>query len=115
MAARAAAAAATPGLLLLPFLLLAAASGAANDAAGSTPPISRKSFPEGFVFGTASSAYQVEKRSSLLFVHMQLCKSFPRRLSIPFPRLKEHACMPQEPGRQVRERKLQKALAYSTA
>jgi len=60
MAARAAAAAATPGLLLLPFLLLAAASGAANDAA-STPPISRKSFPEGFVFGTASSAYQVEE------------------------------------------------------
>ena len=58
MAARAAAAT-MPGLLLLPFLLLAAASGAAHDAA-STPPISRKSFPEGFVFGTASSAYQVE-------------------------------------------------------
>jgi beta-glucosidase len=48
-----------PGLLLLPFLLLAAASGAAYDAA-STPPISRKSFPDGFVFGTASSAYQYE-------------------------------------------------------
>jgi len=62
MAARAAAAAMLPCLLLLPFLLLAAASGAANDAA-STPPISRKSFPEGFVFGTASSAYQVEVRS----------------------------------------------------
>jgi beta-glucosidase len=49
-----------PGLLLLPFLLLAAASGAAYDAA-STPPISRKSFPDGFVFGTASSAYQVQE------------------------------------------------------
>jgi beta-glucosidase len=56
----AASAAAMPGLLLLPFLLLAAASGAAYDAA-STPPISRKSFPDGFVFGTASSAYQVEE------------------------------------------------------
>jgi beta-glucosidase len=55
----AASAAAMPGLLLLPFLLLAAASGAAYDAA-STPPISRKSFPDGFVFGTASSAYQYE-------------------------------------------------------
>ena len=57
-AAAAAAAAAMPCLLMLPFLLLAAASGAAY--AASTPPISRKSFPEGFVFGTASSAYQVE-------------------------------------------------------
>ncbi|RLM65157.1 non-cyanogenic beta-glucosidase precursor [Panicum miliaceum] len=57
----AASAAAMSGLLLLPFLLLAAASGAAYDAA-STPPISRKSFPDGFVFGTASSAYQEDVR-----------------------------------------------------
>ena len=76
MAARAAAAA-MPCLLMLPFLLLAAASGAAY--AASTPPISRKSFPEGFIFGTASSAYQVEVHS-YSFAHA--CKSFP---SFPFP------------------------------
>ncbi|OEL35434.1 Beta-glucosidase 12 [Dichanthelium oligosanthes] len=47
------------GRLLLPLLLLllAAASAAAYGGSGQ-PPISRRSFPEGFVFGTASSAYQ---------------------------------------------------------
>lgn len=40
--------------LVLPFLLVAAASGA-----GHQELISRRSFPEGFVFGTASSSYQV--------------------------------------------------------
>ncbi|CAL5068424.1 unnamed protein product [Urochloa decumbens] len=46
-------------LLLLQLLLLAAASDAANNGTG-LPPISRKSFPKGFIFGTASSAYQYE-------------------------------------------------------
>ncbi|KAL6652544.1 hypothetical protein ACP70R_011469 [Stipagrostis hirtigluma subsp. patula] len=55
MAARAAA---MSGRLLLPFLLLAVASGA-NGAVG-TPPISRGSFPKGFVFGAASASYQYE-------------------------------------------------------
>ncbi|KAG2572811.1 hypothetical protein PVAP13_7KG202300 [Panicum virgatum] len=45
--------------LLLQLLLLAAASDAYGDGAGQ-PPISRRSFPEGFIFGTASSAYQYE-------------------------------------------------------
>ena len=44
--------------LLLQLFLLAAASDAYGDGAGQ-PPISRRSFPEGFIFGTASSAYQV--------------------------------------------------------
>ncbi|PAN38664.1 hypothetical protein PAHAL_7G187900 [Panicum hallii] len=44
--------------LLLPFLLLAVAFGA-YDGAGQ-PPISRRSFPEGFVFGTSSASYQYE-------------------------------------------------------
>jgi beta-glucosidase len=43
---------------LLPLLLLAAASNAYDGAAGQ-PSISRRSFPEGFIFGTASAAYQV--------------------------------------------------------
>ena len=42
---------------LLSFLLLAVASGSYDGA--SQPSISRRSFPHGFVFGTASSAYQV--------------------------------------------------------
>ncbi|KAG2566868.1 hypothetical protein PVAP13_7NG237100 [Panicum virgatum] len=45
--------------LLLQLLLLAAASDAYGDGAGQ-PPISRRSFPEGFIFGTASAAYQYE-------------------------------------------------------
>ncbi|TVU15612.1 hypothetical protein EJB05_39142, partial [Eragrostis curvula] len=44
---------------LLPlFLLLAVASGAYNGS--GQPSISRRSFPEGFIFGTASAAYQYE-------------------------------------------------------
>ncbi|CAL5016402.1 unnamed protein product [Urochloa decumbens] len=46
------------GRLLLQLLLLAAASEALNGT--RLPPISRRSFPKGFVFGTASSAYQYE-------------------------------------------------------
>ncbi|KAL6652538.1 hypothetical protein ACP70R_011463 [Stipagrostis hirtigluma subsp. patula] len=46
------------GGLLLPFLLLAVASGSYNGS--GQPPISRRSFPEGFIFGTASSSYQYE-------------------------------------------------------
>jgi hypothetical protein len=46
-----------PGRFVLPFLLLVVASGAHDDA--GRPPIDRRSFPKGFVFGTASSAYQV--------------------------------------------------------
>ncbi|KAF8769384.1 hypothetical protein HU200_006611 [Digitaria exilis] len=50
------------GRLLPPLLLLAVASAvasAAYDGAG-LPPISRRSFPDGFIFGTASAAYQYE-------------------------------------------------------
>ncbi|KAI5014680.1 hypothetical protein ZWY2020_056070 [Hordeum vulgare] len=47
-----------PGRLLLAFLLVAVASGA-YDGAGRQP-ITRRSFPNGFVFGTASSSYQYE-------------------------------------------------------
>ncbi|TVU15613.1 hypothetical protein EJB05_39143, partial [Eragrostis curvula] len=46
------------GHLLLPFLILAVASGAYDG--GGLPPINRRSFPEGFIFGTASSSYQYE-------------------------------------------------------
>ncbi|CAD6260548.1 unnamed protein product [Miscanthus lutarioriparius] len=56
-AGRVAAATAMLGRLLL--LLIAVAASDANDG-GSQPPISRRSFPEGFIFGTASSAYQYE-------------------------------------------------------
>ncbi|KAL5214746.1 hypothetical protein ABZP36_003898 [Zizania latifolia] len=48
------------GGLLLSFLLLAVSSGAYNGA--GQPPISRRSFPEGFIFGTASSSYQSRHR-----------------------------------------------------
>ncbi|WVZ90736.1 hypothetical protein U9M48_037010 [Paspalum notatum var. saurae] len=44
-------------LVLTSLLLLAVASSAAYDGS-SQPSIGRTSFPEGFVFGTASSAYQ---------------------------------------------------------
>uniref|UniRef100_A0ACD5UBS0 Uncharacterized protein n=1 Tax=Avena sativa TaxID=4498 RepID=A0ACD5UBS0_AVESA len=47
-----------PSRLVLPFLLLAVGSGAYDDAGRS--PIDRRSFPEGFIFGTASAAYQYE-------------------------------------------------------
>ncbi|CAN6249035.1 unnamed protein product [Urochloa humidicola] len=43
---------------LLPFLLLVVAAGAYDDA--GLPPISRRSFPEGFIFGTSSASYQYE-------------------------------------------------------
>ncbi|CAM0904207.1 unnamed protein product [Alopecurus aequalis] len=49
-----------PSRLVLPFLLLAVASGAYDDA--GLPPIDRRSFPDGFVFGTASAAYQEDVR-----------------------------------------------------
>jgi beta-glucosidase len=52
-----------PGRLVLPFLLLAVASGACDDA--GQPPIDRRSFPKGFVFGTASAAYQVPQSTCL--------------------------------------------------
>ncbi|KAL6882565.1 hypothetical protein ACP4OV_011255 [Aristida adscensionis] len=45
-------------LLLPSFLLVAIASGTYGGS--GQPPISRRSFPEGFVFGTASSSYQYE-------------------------------------------------------
>ncbi|KAG8064804.1 hypothetical protein GUJ93_ZPchr0004g39267 [Zizania palustris] len=48
-----------PGGILLTFLLLLDVASGALNAAGE-PPISRKSFPEGFIFGTASSSYQIE-------------------------------------------------------
>ncbi|KAG0526256.1 hypothetical protein BDA96_06G130200 [Sorghum bicolor] len=45
---------------LLPlFLLLSVAAGGAYDGAGQ-PPISRRSFPEGFIFGASSASYQYE-------------------------------------------------------
>lgn len=43
------------GVLLL---LLAFTCAAYNDA-GELPPISRRSFPKGFIFGTSSASYQV--------------------------------------------------------
>jgi beta-glucosidase len=46
------------------LLLLLAVSAGANDDSGNgggwTGGLSRRSFPKGFVFGTAASAYQVE-------------------------------------------------------
>ncbi|KAL6652541.1 hypothetical protein ACP70R_011466 [Stipagrostis hirtigluma subsp. patula] len=46
---------------LLPFLLLAVASGyGAYDGSSQPPQIDRTSFPEGFIFGAASAAYQYE-------------------------------------------------------
>ena len=53
----AAEAAVVHGRRLLSFLLLAVASGSYDGA--RQPSINRRSFPHGFVFGTASSAYQV--------------------------------------------------------
>ncbi|KAK3142309.1 hypothetical protein QOZ80_4BG0344900 [Eleusine coracana subsp. coracana] len=47
-------------LLLLLLVVLAVACGAGADHGGGLPAISRSSFPEGFIFGTASSAYQYE-------------------------------------------------------
>ncbi|KAL6883351.1 hypothetical protein ACP4OV_010765 [Aristida adscensionis] len=48
--------------LLPAFLLLATASGAYNDS--SLPTINRRSFPDGFIFGTASSSYQHPEKIS---------------------------------------------------
>lgn len=45
--------------LLLPFFLLIAITSGAYDDVGQ-PPISRRSFPEGFIFGTSSASYQVK-------------------------------------------------------
>jgi beta-glucosidase len=50
------------GRLLLPLLTLAVVACGADDHGGAgLPPISRRSFPEGFIFGTASSSYQVKE------------------------------------------------------
>ncbi|KAG8064807.1 hypothetical protein GUJ93_ZPchr0004g39500 [Zizania palustris] len=54
------------GGLVLSFLLLAVTSGTYSGA--GEPPISRRSFPEGFIFGTASSSYQVKASTSLPFL-----------------------------------------------
>ncbi|XP_037474828.1 beta-glucosidase 12-like isoform X2 [Triticum dicoccoides] len=46
-------------VVFLPLLLLVVAS-SADDGAYGLQPISRRSFPKGFIFGTASSSYQYE-------------------------------------------------------
>ncbi|KAG8064808.1 hypothetical protein GUJ93_ZPchr0004g38164 [Zizania palustris] len=60
------------GGLVLSFLLLAVTSGTYSGA--GEPPISRRSFPEGFVFGTASSSYQVKASTSLPFLHTRVAR-----------------------------------------
>lgn len=46
-------------LLLASFLLILCSVVAIEAATGISPPLNRSSFPDGFIFGTASSAYQV--------------------------------------------------------
>ncbi|KAG8064805.1 hypothetical protein GUJ93_ZPchr0004g39479 [Zizania palustris] len=58
------------GGLVLSFLLLAVTSGTYSGA--GEPPISRRSFPEGFIFGTASSSYQVKASTSLPFSYNKI-------------------------------------------
>jgi hypothetical protein len=47
------------GRILLRLLLLLEAVASCPNDGGGLPPICRRSFPKGFIFGTASSAYQV--------------------------------------------------------
>jgi beta-glucosidase len=47
---------------LLPLLALAVVAYGANvHGSAGLPPISRRSFPQGFIFGMASSSYQVRE------------------------------------------------------
>jgi len=51
-------------VLLMNYFLLILSSMVIIEAAtiftdGNSPPLNRSSFPDGFIFGTASSAYQV--------------------------------------------------------
>lgn len=58
-------------LLLASFLLILCSVVAIEAATGISPPLNRSSFPDGFIFGTASSAYQVLQLFQLSF--FQLC------------------------------------------
>ncbi|EEE62265.1 hypothetical protein OsJ_17052 [Oryza sativa Japonica Group] len=51
------------GILLLLLLLLLLLAAACVEA-GELPPISRRSFPKGFIFGTSSASYQKFKAKS---------------------------------------------------
>jgi len=53
---------------LLPLFVLLTVAAGAYDGAGQ-PPISRRSFPEGFIFGASSASYQVNVLSVHSYVH----------------------------------------------
>ncbi|VAH38059.1 unnamed protein product [Triticum turgidum subsp. durum] len=55
-------------VVFLPLLLLVVAS-SADDGAYGLQPISRRSFPKGFIFGTASSSYQ-HLITNMVDIHM---------------------------------------------